>query len=59
MVNFVIIICSKLQGLLKSSYDLTRKGRHLIWGAEQQTAFEEIKNRLPRPSVLPLSDRQG
>ena len=59
MVNFVSIFCPELQGLLKPIYDLTRKGRHFIWGEEQQKAFDEIKNRLQRPPVLHLSDRQG
>ena len=59
MVNFVSIFCSELQGLLKPIYDLTQKGRHFIWGEEQQKAFEEIKNRLQRPPVLHLPDKQG
>ena len=41
MVNFLSIFCQDLQKLLKSIYDLTRKGRLFIW---QQTAFEEIKS---------------
>ena len=59
MVNFVSIFCPTLQGLLKPIYDLTRKGRHFIWGEEQQKAFNEIKNGLERPPVLHLTDRQG
>ena len=59
MMNFVSIFCPKLQGLLKPIYDLTRKGRHFIWGEEQQKAFNEIKSRLQRPPVLHLPDRQG
>ena len=35
--------------LLKPIYALTRKGRQFIWGQEQQTAFNEIKNRLQKP----------
>ena len=58
MVNFVSIFCPELQGLLKPIYDLKRKGRHFIWGEEQQKAFDEIKNRLQRPLVLHLPDRQ-
>ena len=46
MVNFVSIFCPELQKILKTIYDLTRKGRPFIWGDEQQTAFEEIKSRL-------------
>ena len=49
MVNFVSIFCPELQGLLKSIYDLTRKGREFIWEEEQQKAFDEIKSRLQRP----------
>ena len=59
MVNFVSIFCPELQKLLKPIYDLTRKGRHFIWGEEQQTAFEEIKSRLKKPSVLSMPDRKG
>ena len=44
---------------MKPIYDLTRKGRQLIWGKEQQTAFDEIKQRLQRPPVLHLPNRQG
>ena len=45
-VNFISIFCPELQKLLKSIYDLTRKGRPFVWGEEQQKAFEEIKSRL-------------
>ena len=31
MVNFVSIFCPELQRLLKPIYDLTRKGRQLVW----------------------------
>ena len=51
MVNFMSIFYPELQKLLKPIYDLTRKGRHFIWGEEQQTAFEEIKGRLQKPPV--------
>ena len=47
------------QGLLKPLYNLTRKGRHFIWGEEQQKAFKGIKSRLQIPLVLHLPDRQG
>ena len=43
MVNILSMFCPKLQKLLKPIYDITRKGRHFIWGKEQQEAFEEIK----------------
>ena len=59
MVNFVSIFCPALQGLLKPTYDITRKGRHFIWGEEQQKAFDEIISRLQRLPVLYLPDRQG
>ena len=32
MVNLVSIFCPELQKLLKPIYDLTKKGRHFIWG---------------------------
>ena len=41
MVNFLSLFCLELQILLKPIYDLTRKGRQLIWREEQQIAFEE------------------
>ena len=59
MVNFVSIFCPKLQKLLKPIYDLTRKGRQCIGGQEQQTAFEEIKNRLQKSPILHLPDKKG
>ena len=59
MVNFVSIFCQKLQKLLKPIYDMTRKGRHFIWGEEQQGAFEEIKSRLLKSPVLHMPDRRG
>ena len=59
MVNFVSIFFPELQGLLKPIYDLMQKGRHFMWRGEQQEAFMEIKNRLQRPPVLHLPDRQG
>ena len=57
MVNFVSIFCLELQKLLKSIYNLTRKGRQFICGDEQQVAFEEIKSRLQKPPVLHLPDK--
>ena len=59
MVNFVSMFCSNLQRLLKPIYDLTRKGRHFIWGKEQQEAFEEIKRRLVKAPVLHMSNQKG
>ena len=34
VVNFVSTFCPELQKLLKPIYDLTRKGRPLVWGKE-------------------------
>ena len=59
MVNFVSTFCQELQKLLKPIYNLIRKGRHFIWGQEQQTSFDEIKNRLQEPPVLHLPDKKG
>ena len=58
MVNFLSIFCPDLQKLLKPIYDLTRKGRPLIWGKEQQDSFDEIKHRLIKPLVLHMPIRQ-
>ena len=59
MVNFLSMFCPKLKKLLKPIYDLTRKGRHFIWGKEQQEAFEEIKRRLVRAPVLHMPNHKG
>ena len=59
MVNFVSIFCPELQKLLKLIYELTKKGRHFIWGKDQQEAFDEIKARLQKPSVLSMPDKRG
>ena len=59
MVNFVSMFCAELQKWLKPIYDLTRKGRHFIWGEKQQTAFDKIKSRLQKPPVLSMPDRKG
>ena len=53
------VCCPELQKLLKPIYDLTRKGRHFVWGEEQQKAFEEIKARLQKPPVLSMPDKRG
>ena len=52
LVNFLSMFCPELQKLLKSIYDLIRKGRKFIWGNEQQYAFEEIICRLVKPPCL-------
>ena len=59
MVNFLSMFCAQLQKLLKPIYDLTRKGRHFIWGREQQEAFEEIKRRLGKAPVLHVPNHEG
>ena len=58
MVNCVSIFCPELQKLLKPIYDLTKKGRYFIWGAEQQTVFNQIKSRLQKPPVWSMPDRK-
>ena len=59
MVNFLSMFCLELQKLFKPIYDLTRKGRPLICGKEQQESFEEIKRRLVQAQVLHMPNRQG
>ena len=44
---------------MKPIYDLTRKGKQFIWGVEQQSAFDEIKQRLQKPPVLHMPDKVG
>ena len=45
--------------MLKPIYDLTRKGRPIIWGKEQQDSFEEIKCRLIKSQVLHMPNKTG
>ena len=59
VVNFLRMFCPELQNLLNLIYDLMRKGRQFIWGKEQQNAFEEIKHRLIRPSILHMPNCQA
>ena len=40
-------------------YVLTRKDRQVVWDQEQQSAFDEIKNRLQKPPILHLPDGKG
>ena len=58
-VNFLSMFCPELQKLLKPICDLTRKGRQLIWGEEQQDAPEEIKCRLVKPLILHMPNSTG
>ena len=53
------MFCPELQKLLKPIYDLTRKGRHFIWGKEQQEVFEEIKRRLTKAPMLHMPNCKG
>ena len=59
MVNFVSIFCPEFQKLLKPIYDLTRKGKQFVRGVEQQSTFDEIKQRLQKPRVLHMPDKVG
>ena len=59
VVNFVSIFCPELQKLLKPIYKLTKKGRPFVWGDEQQKAFDKIKKRLLKPTVLSMPDKRG
>ena len=59
MVNCLSMFGPELQKLLKSIYNLTRKGRQFIWGKEQQSAFEEIKCRLVRSPMLHMTCGEG
>ena len=53
------MFCPELQKLLKSIYDLTRKGRPFIWGKEQQDSLEESKCRLIKPPVVCMPNTTG
>ena len=59
VVNFLSMFCPELQKLLKTIYDLTRKGRPFNWGKEQQDSFEEIRHRLVKPPVLHMPNKTG
>ena len=59
VVNFLSMFCPELQKLIKSIYDLTRKGRPFHWGKEQQDSFIEIKHRLVKPPVLHMPNKSG
>ena len=58
MVIYLSLFCPELQRLLKPIYNLTRKGRQFIWGDGQQ-AFDEIKRRLLKLTILHLPDDKG
>ena len=53
------MFCPELHRLLKPIYDLTRKGKPLIWGKEEQDSFDEIKHRLVKPLVLHMPNKMG
>ena len=57
--KFSKYVLSRIIKLLKPIYDLTRKGRHFIWGKEQQDAFEEIKHRLVKAPILNMPSCEG
>ena len=59
VVNFVSIFCPELQKLLKSIYELTKKGRQIVWGDEQQKVFDEVKSRLLKSPILSMPYRRG
>ena len=59
MVNFLSMFCPELQKLLKPIYNSARKSRPFVWGKEQQDAFEELKHRLIKPSVLHMLNTVG
>ena len=59
MVNFLSIFCPRTAEIIKPIYDLTRKGRLINWGKEQQDSFEEIKRRLIKPPVLHMPNKTG
>ena len=59
MVNFVSIFYLELQKLLKPIHELTKKGRHFIWGKEQQEVFDEIKARVQKSPVLSMPEKRG
>ena len=41
MVNFLSMFCPELQKLLKSIYNLTRKGRPFIWGKNSKIPLKK------------------
>ena len=45
--------------MLKPIYDLTKKGRPLIWQEEQQQAFNAIKEKMINPPILYLPKPGG
>ena len=59
VVNFLSMFCPELQKLLKSIYDLTRKGRPFHWGKEQHDSFLEIKCKLVKPQYCICQTRWG
>ena len=44
---------------MKPIYDLTKKGRQFVLGIQQQSVFDEIKQRLQKSPVLHMPDKVG
>ena len=59
VVNYLSLFCPDLQTLLKTTVELTRKGRPFVWGQEQERAFKEVKLRLTNSPVLHLPKAEG
>ena len=59
VVNYLALFYGNLQKLLGSITELTRKGVPVIWGQEQQIAFEDIKKRMCNPTVFHLLRSTG
>ena len=57
--EFLKHVLPRTTEIIKPIYDLTRKGRPLNWGKEQQDSFEEIKRRLIKPPVLHRPNKTG
>ena len=59
MIHFFEFILSTIIEIIKPIYDLTRKGRKLIWGEKQVLAFDEVEKRLVKLQALHLPDNKG
>ena len=49
----------RITKIIKTLYDLTRKGRPYVWGKEQHDSFEEINCRIIKPPVLQMPNTTG